>query len=436
MARLALAFACLYLLVGCDRRRQAVVAVEIDETLMQALDRVDVSALDEESQLRGATASFALKGKQGVGSRFSFGAVSASGRQLVLRFHGFDQHGQPVFKQLLRRVLRSEGVTQLGVRLKHDCVSAVPCTQPPTDCDLEDEVDDHECEPADAEMPADAAVPEASPVPPDEAEPDQPALCVLDTVQHCGGCNQACSTVNLSDLICRGGQCAGRCDDGWGDCDKNRPVNGCETNLRTSPIHCGGCEGEQRVCPYQVCTDGFCRTRVEGWHDGSVEVRKPANRMLGMRVSAAESGVLAGLGIRLAQKGGQPNARFRLALYSSNEDLEQSPGKLIDQTAEMTAHGASLEWSGILGEYGGLEMRVLKEARLVKGSVYWIFVIASDFLDVLSFDATVSWSVSSNEVPYSALDRMPDVPNQQAALQREQRPVGSLYMISNPNPLP
>jgi len=158
--------------------------------------------------------------------------------------------------------------------------------------------------------------------------------------------------------------------------------------------------------------------------------------MLGMRVSAAESGVLAGLGIRLAQKGGQPNARFRLALYSSNEDLEQSPGKLIDQTAEMTAHGASLEWSGILGEYGGLEMRVLKEARLVKGSVYWIFVIASDFLDVLSFDATVSWSVSSNEVPYSALDRMPDVPNQQAALQREQRPVGSLYMISNPNPLP
>jgi hypothetical protein len=67
--------------------------------------------------------------------------------------------------------------------------------------------------------------------------------CETDTrtsTTHCGACGRGCSVANGSPA-CRMGACAvGTCNAGFGDCDGNA-ANGCETNLRTTPAHCGAC---------------------------------------------------------------------------------------------------------------------------------------------------------------------------------------------------
>jgi hypothetical protein len=49
------------------------------------------------------------------------------------------------------------------------------------------------------------------------------------------------------------------CDPDWGNCDGD-PANGCETDIRTNPLHCGAC---QQICPTDphgttACTSGAC----------------------------------------------------------------------------------------------------------------------------------------------------------------------------------
>ncbi|MGK3992346.1 hypothetical protein [Sorangium sp. So ce1024] len=80
---------------------------------------------------------------------------------------------------------------------------------------------------------------------------------------HCGGCNVACDFANASET-CAAGECVfGACDDGYADCDGDL-TNGCEVDLRASLDHCGACgtpcayPGAAAACLAGVCVMGAC----------------------------------------------------------------------------------------------------------------------------------------------------------------------------------
>jgi hypothetical protein len=63
-----------------------------------------------------------------------------------------------------------------------------------------------------------------------------------------------CSRANAT-ATCSTGTCQiAMCNDGYGNCDGN-DANGCETDLRTSNMHCGMCG---RSCRDSCCSSGRC----------------------------------------------------------------------------------------------------------------------------------------------------------------------------------
>jgi hypothetical protein len=95
-------------------------------------------------------------------------------------------------------------------------------------------------------------------------------LCV-DTrtdLGHCGACDRRCAFANAS-ASCVAGVCRlARCAPGFADCDAD-PSNGCETDTRTSTVHCGACSAAcvprnvaaprcaSGACGYSACAAGF-----------------------------------------------------------------------------------------------------------------------------------------------------------------------------------
>jgi len=88
--------------------------------------------------------------------------------------------------------------------------------------------------------------------------------CEVDTrttLAHCGACDRACRPTNATG-VCAGGVCGvATCDTGFGNCDTNA-ANGCETDTRTSPAHCGTCG---TACTTGArCEAGVCSAPVLG----------------------------------------------------------------------------------------------------------------------------------------------------------------------------
>jgi hypothetical protein len=79
-------------------------------------------------------------------------------------------------------------------------------------------------------------------------------------ITHCGACGMACRPLDNATVVCRAGACVpGLCAGGFGDCD-GMAANGCETELRASPMHCGMC-GMRCTAPANAtstCTAGAC----------------------------------------------------------------------------------------------------------------------------------------------------------------------------------
>ena len=75
---------------------------------------------------------------------------------------------------------------------------------------------------------------------------------------HCGECDNECPELPHAEPGCEAGRCSiDRCEDGWGDCDRDLE-NGCEVDVARDQEHCGGCF---EACPSeQVCEDGSCVT--------------------------------------------------------------------------------------------------------------------------------------------------------------------------------
>ncbi len=63
---------------------------------------------------------------------------------------------------------------------------------------------------------------------------------LLNDVMSCGKCGNSCEKANTV-AFCNGGNCnVSGCLNNYGDCNL-MPVDGCETNLGLSMLHCGGC---------------------------------------------------------------------------------------------------------------------------------------------------------------------------------------------------
>jgi len=76
-------------------------------------------------------------------------------------------------------------------------------------------------------------------------------------LMHCGGCGVACDFRNATGGACDRGECVfDRCNDGFDDCNGDG-VDGCEVDLNTDLMHCGGC-GDRCRLPDRACCAGNC----------------------------------------------------------------------------------------------------------------------------------------------------------------------------------
>jgi hypothetical protein len=80
-------------------------------------------------------------------------------------------------------------------------------------------------------------------------------------VDHCGSSCSPCPVLPNSTPGCNGTACTTTCDMHFADCT-NDP--GCETDTRTSALHCGGCNKDCKA--HQECNGGTCACAA-GWAD-------------------------------------------------------------------------------------------------------------------------------------------------------------------------
>ena len=88
----------------------------------------------------------------------------------------------------------------------------------------------------------------------------------VQTISNCGACDQACVSGPHGAAVCEEGQCALRCDSGYGNCN-GALGDGCEQSL-TTPEQCGSCNahcaGPQVTAA--ECDDGHCAIRACAEH--------------------------------------------------------------------------------------------------------------------------------------------------------------------------
>jgi hypothetical protein len=92
--------------------------------------------------------------------------------------------------------------------------------------------------------------------------------CEVDSasdLRHCGACNNACPTRPNSTAVCKPSGCDIVCTAPFDSCDGDK-VNGCETDLRSSKLHCGDCSKACDDPPHGVaaCGNGACLVSCTG----------------------------------------------------------------------------------------------------------------------------------------------------------------------------
>jgi len=86
-------------------------------------------------------------------------------------------------------------------------------------------------------------------------------LSFATDVENCGSCGFKCPGIDQGGngkRTCIGGHCGYECADGYADCN-NDHSDGCETNLRRDPQHCGSCT--VACTTGQACKDSVCATK-------------------------------------------------------------------------------------------------------------------------------------------------------------------------------
>lgn len=96
---------------------------------------------------------------------------------------------------------------------------------------------------------------------------------ILESLEHCGGCNQPCEIDNATARCVEGECIVATCTPPFADCDGDG--KSCETDTSTDPTSCGGCMGAGGVNCAAVfgvnnangaCVDGQCK--FDGCHPG------------------------------------------------------------------------------------------------------------------------------------------------------------------------
>ena len=88
--------------------------------------------------------------------------------------------------------------------------------------------------------------------------PDGKCVDLLSAIDSCGFCSNACPEAGPNQVrACHKGVCALECEEGFADCNADQS-DGCETNLRSHPNHCGGCGNECNLALGQPCVEGKC----------------------------------------------------------------------------------------------------------------------------------------------------------------------------------
>ncbi|MBS2015217.1 MAG: hypothetical protein JST00_20175 [Deltaproteobacteria bacterium] len=83
---------------------------------------------------------------------------------------------------------------------------------------------------------------------------------LLNDVENCGGCGLGCPYGGPRQTrSCVKGVCVLECPRGFADCNGD-PSDGCETDLRVHPSHCGGCGRSCDIAAGQPCVEGKCLT--------------------------------------------------------------------------------------------------------------------------------------------------------------------------------
>jgi hypothetical protein len=88
------------------------------------------------------------------------------------------------------------------------------------------------------------------------ADCDGDGICETDLTSpnNCGACGAVCPSAANANSTCQSGSCGWVCQSGYLNCDA-QVANGCEANIQTSPVNCGGCGN---VCASGICSAGVC----------------------------------------------------------------------------------------------------------------------------------------------------------------------------------
>jgi hypothetical protein len=112
-------------------------------------------------------------------------------------------------------------------------------------------------------------------------------------VEHCGACGRSCASLHVDSAVCEAGACLGPCTPGWEDCNGDRALDGCETNLDEDVNRCGGC-GAQACSSTNITPDcsggecvGACTPYV--WPDNGQSYPRFADCYNDLRVDGCET---------------------------------------------------------------------------------------------------------------------------------------------------
>ncbi len=113
---------------------------------------------------------------------------------------------------------------------------------------------------------------------------------VRSSVAHCGGCGMACPARTNATPSCAAGRCGIVCGQGFGDCDQ-MAVTGCEVNTTNTVAHCGACG---RACSLSgavpSCVGGTCRVATCSTGLGDCDANPANGCEVDVRSSVAHCG--------------------------------------------------------------------------------------------------------------------------------------------------
>ncbi len=102
---------------------------------------------------------------------------------------------------------------------------------------------------------------------PDAGAPTGCEVFLLNDPDNCGACGAHCSASNMATRTCAGFVCNGTCQSGFGDCNNDKQLDGCETSLVSDSHNCGSCG---HVCATdQTCNNGVCSGGTQTCTDGT-----------------------------------------------------------------------------------------------------------------------------------------------------------------------